>query len=337
MFSHTQTIENEIRDLSNNSPHIFILGAGASLAAFPDGDRNGLKLPLMNNLIEILGIESLLEENNIEHEGRDFEEIYSKLYIRKRFTYLIERLENEIYLYFSRMILPDHPTIYDHLLLSLRKKDLVVTFNWDPFLWQSWLRLFQKGINLPHIAFLHGNVSIGYCEGDRKKGPIDGYCRICGKKFTQTKLLYPIENKQYNDDPYISLEWKSFRNALRVAYMLTIFGYSAPTSDVEAIQIMKEAWGNKYERNLEQIEIIDIKEEDELVRTWEPFIHTHHYQISKDFYVSWVANHPRRSCEAMWNRTMEIMFLDNNKIPKELNFDELLEWYKPLIDEENKE
>jgi hypothetical protein len=30
--------------------------------------------------------------------------------------------------------LPDHPTVYDHLLLSLRKKDAIFTFNWDPFL-----------------------------------------------------------------------------------------------------------------------------------------------------------------------------------------------------------
>ena len=50
--------------------------------------------------------------------------------------------------------------------------------------------------------------------------------------------------------------------------MLTIYGYSAPQSDVEAIQIMKEAWGIVEDRDLEEVEIIDIKSEDELRETW---------------------------------------------------------------------
>jgi len=54
--------------------------------------------------------------------------------------------------------------------------------------------------------------------------------------------------------------------------MLTIFGYSAPKSDVEAIELMKGAWGDKYKRNLEQIEIIDVKEEAELSNTWDDSI-----------------------------------------------------------------
>ena len=44
--------------------------------------------------------------------------------------------------YFSKLELPDHPTIYDYRLLSLRKKDVIATFNWDPFLW---LACHRKG------------------------------------------------------------------------------------------------------------------------------------------------------------------------------------------------
>lgn len=33
------TVEDEIRDVSCNRPHLVILGAGASRAAFPDGTR----------------------------------------------------------------------------------------------------------------------------------------------------------------------------------------------------------------------------------------------------------------------------------------------------------
>ncbi len=34
--------------------HVVLLGAGASLAAFPNGDRLGRTLPLMKNLVEVL-------------------------------------------------------------------------------------------------------------------------------------------------------------------------------------------------------------------------------------------------------------------------------------------
>ncbi len=44
---------NEPRKLR---PHIVILGAGASVATFPNGDANGNIIPLMNNLIELLGL-----------------------------------------------------------------------------------------------------------------------------------------------------------------------------------------------------------------------------------------------------------------------------------------
>ena len=40
--------------------HIVILGAGASVAAFPDGDANGKRLPTMANFVEMLSLESIL-------------------------------------------------------------------------------------------------------------------------------------------------------------------------------------------------------------------------------------------------------------------------------------
>lgn len=36
-------------------PHVVILGAGASKAAMPDGDKSGKMIPLMDNLPDILG------------------------------------------------------------------------------------------------------------------------------------------------------------------------------------------------------------------------------------------------------------------------------------------
>src|SRR5947199_10791733 len=40
----------------NESPHVVILGAGASRAAFPNGDANGSRLPLMVDLVGCLGL-----------------------------------------------------------------------------------------------------------------------------------------------------------------------------------------------------------------------------------------------------------------------------------------
>jgi len=46
------TVEELIQDTRAGKPRVVILGAGASLAAFPDGDKNGKKLPLMCDFVE---------------------------------------------------------------------------------------------------------------------------------------------------------------------------------------------------------------------------------------------------------------------------------------------
>lgn len=47
---------SEVTDLGMGRPHVVILGAGASLAAFPDGDKNSLGFPLMNSLKGVRGL-----------------------------------------------------------------------------------------------------------------------------------------------------------------------------------------------------------------------------------------------------------------------------------------
>lgn len=54
------TADDEIRQVSVGKPHVVILGGSASYAAFPQGDKHGRMLPLMNNLIETLGIEDIV-------------------------------------------------------------------------------------------------------------------------------------------------------------------------------------------------------------------------------------------------------------------------------------
>jgi len=321
--------EQEINQIKMGKPHVLILGAGASYAAFPSGDINGKKLPLMNNLVETLGIEKLIEKADLKTTSGNFEDIYSEIHENPNLSSLLRDIEEEVYSYFQYMMLPNAPTIYDHLLLSLRDKDVVATFNWDPFLLLAYQRNTQR-FKLPRLLFLHGNVGVGYCEKDKVAGINGNRCGKCGHKLEPTKLLYPISEKNYHKDGFISLQWKELDQHLKSAFMVSIFGYGAPQSDVSAIDLMKSAWGDVNHREMEQTEIIDIRSEEDLCKTWEPFIHTHHYETHSSFYYSWIANHPRRTGEAYINQYWNAQFIENNPIPKEFPFCELWAWYDQL-------
>jgi hypothetical protein len=150
------------------------------------------------------------------------------------------------------------------------------------------------------------------------------------------KLLFPIKKKDYTGDIAISKSWKQLKNALEKAYMVTIFGYSAPTSDAEAVDMLKQAWGAVNDRNLEEIELVDIRDETEVLDSWKQFIHTHHYSYHTSFFDTTLARCPRRSCEATFDRLMNCMWLDGSKGFKEgMSFSEIDEKTEKLIIEEN--
>src|SRR4030042_2784875 len=121
-------------------PHVVILGAGASRAALPSGDANGKPLPLMADLIELLNLNDLLDRTNMPYSDRNFEDVYAEIHANDSFTAIRHELESRIYDYFDCLKLPLQPTIYDYLVLSLREKDVIATFNWDPFLFQAFQR-----------------------------------------------------------------------------------------------------------------------------------------------------------------------------------------------------
>jgi hypothetical protein len=323
---------NEKTDLGVSRPHVVILGAGASKASFPNGDKNGFTVPLMDELISVCGLQPVFEKSNISLDTIDFEEIYSKFHSSSN-SEMLELIESRVSQYFSSLELKESPTIYDMLVISLRRKDLIATFNWDPFLWQA-LERNQKWIEVPDAAFLHGSVVVGYCAKDYRKGSINANCPICNQPFKGAPLMYPVEHKNYQNHQFISAEWSKLRRYLKSAYMITIFGYGAPTSDVEAIDLMKNAYNAPGIRNMEQIEIIDTKPEDELRHTWSSFIVEHHYQIFNNFYDSWIANHPRRTCDTIWQQLEELRFLDPHNFPITDNWNVIREWYQPLIDAE---
>lgn len=328
------TIQDEVKSAEFGRPHVVILGAGASLAAFPNGERNGRRLPVIKNFVEVVGLTALLTDNKIHPPYDDFEAIYSDIATNPAQTDLRAEIEQRVHDYFSALELPDAPTLYDHLILSLRPKDVIATFNWDPFLWHAAARNHRFG-KVPCLLFLHGNVAIGYCHDCKVVLGRHQHCSRCGQPLAASPLLYPVKQKDYQSDPAIAGHWRTLARALKEAWTVTFFGYGAPTTDVEAIKLLKDAWGDVEKRNLEETEIIDIRTEEDLVATWDPFIHTHHYTINKSFYDSYIGRHPRRSCEALWARLMECQFPEGTQIPKNADFDELYEWFQPRIDAEN--
>jgi hypothetical protein len=247
----------------------------------------------------------------------------------------VDEVNAEIADYFSKLELPDEPNLFDVITLSLRGKDAIFTFNWDPFLLQSRIRLAARGAQgFPSLFFLHGNVRAGYCRNDARSGLAGRPCSVCGEPFEESPLLFPVERKNYQDGQLIEREWKALDHYLRNCFMLTVFGYSAPKTDVEAVGMLSEAWGTPAERPLEQTEIVIRPGADqEAIRgTWAPFIHSHHYEIHESFYESWQARHPRRTGEAHANQYLHAKFIDNNRIPTDFeDLKDLIDWFEPLM------
>ena len=164
-----------VSDLGLKRPHVFILGAGASRAALLKGDRHGRRLPLMNDLVEVVGLAPLFDRHGLAYPGENFETVYADLHGQPEHAALLAEVERVISSYFGSLALPDHATIYDYLVLSLRPKDVIATFNWDPFLWQACARNHRYA-QLPNVLFLHGNVAVGYCLNDKIKGSARTLC-----------------------------------------------------------------------------------------------------------------------------------------------------------------
>lgn len=333
--SFEATVDDEIRDTRMGSPHVVLLGAGASRAAFPNGDVNGHVLPLMADFVDHVPIGSILGATGFG-DVENFEVAYGSIAAGATLGDARKEINQAVYEYFSNLALPDRPTLYDHLILSLRPKDVIATFNWDPFLYQAARRnIILKG-QVPAILFLHGNVLAGYCQDDDIHGYKGTLCSKCRRPFQDGPLLYPIGDKDYRQHPMIAKAWDHLERSLQKCFMFTIFGYSAPSSDEGAISLLKAAWGGFEKRNMEQVEFINTESEDKLLGKWKDFVHTHHYDYHADFYESWIANHPRRTGEAYWNQYLDAKFISNNPLPREAGFEDLWAWFMPLLEHEAK-
>lgn len=315
--------------------HTIILGAGATIAAIPNGDKNGKISSVMNGMMQKLKLQELLVRANIHTKSDNLEDIYSELYMRPECKNIVFELENRIYQYFVSLELPDEPTIYDYLILSLTQKDVIATFNWDPLLLQAYVRCHSITNNLPHILCLHGNVSMGFCVEHKEYGMTNAICPICKRHLQPTKILYPVAEKDYDSDVYIKECWDAIELIIENSYMLTIFGYSAPSSDKKAVALFKKAWGNLEQRQLEEVSVIDIINENLMLNKWKDFIYTHHYRYTDNFFDSYLGVFPRRSCEMTFASFQLNVWADNSKgFHSGMTWDEIKEILCPLFQEE---
>lgn len=292
--------ENLIQSPSAVRPHVVLLGAGASLDAFPEGDASGRRLPLMDNLVDVVGLGPLIETATAELDNeKNLEEIYSKLAGISRHRDLVKEIERRIDVYFSSLNVPKETTKYDYILLSLREKDAIFTFNWDPFLFDSYKRNAHIA-SVPKIFFLHGNVRIGICPNHPEKwGARGGICPRCSNRFKDVPLLYPIGKKDYSSHDYIRGSWEAARFFFAEAFVLTIYGYGAPVSDADAVNLLKSAWMGRSDRKIEHVEVIDVVSSSVLHERWSGFTPTGHLKPIRSVWESWIMMHPRRSVESL--------------------------------------
>lgn len=126
-------------------------------------------------------------EAGVKVDENDFELTYSRMAKNGEHSAVAATIETEIYNYFDSLRLPPTPTLYDHLMLALRKKDVIATFNWDPLLLQAARRCSFPGIEFPRLLFLHGNVLSGFCPTDSVSGYRGNRCSKCGQEFQPSR------------------------------------------------------------------------------------------------------------------------------------------------------
>ncbi len=337
------TKQDRINTVFTGGGHVVILGAGASIAAtLRNPLPNGQLLPSMDTLIDVVGLNPFRELVPENLYSKNFETFYSNLVNDGGYQNVIDKMENCIYEYFKSMTLPDVPTIYDYLVLALRSRDIIATFNWDPLLYKAWSRNGHIK-ERPYIAFLHGNVALGYSEVEKRAGPARMWSKATNEYFEPSRLLYPVTKKNYSDDPFIKSQWDMLESFLsdKVVRRLTIFGYGAPASDTDAVEIMNKAWGTGKTRRDEQFEIIDIRPEEDVMNQWKNFIYHGHTDYTTDYFQSSLAWNPRRTFESYQHHnfpmTEDEAFSAANPVPNHFKtLQELWEWHKPLVEAEER-
>lgn len=294
-----------IKEKRLQDPHVVILGAGASIAACPI-DKNGRKVPALANIHKILGLTDRLKQYNFtDEEMENFELLFSNIESKAEYDNLRVELEKQIHGYFQSLQITDKITLYDYLILSLTEKDAIITFNWDPFLMQAYRRNLDVG-NMPMLIFPHGNVGVGICQDCHNTGYANCLCPDCLKPFDDMPLLFPIHKKDYYDGSVIEFQWKKAKEYLNRAAGITVFGYGAPKTDVEAFDLLKESYLKSNITDIAPFTIINLKSvEEEQKQRWSEIYDKQMLLYVDDFKKSILWTAPRVSLEDLFDAILQ--------------------------------
>lgn len=286
-------------------PHVVVIGAGASVAACRK-DKFGREVPLLRNIHHLLGLTKELKKYHFSDlEMADFELLYSNIYGKKEYGELVSFLENRVRDYFKELVIPDEITYYDYLILSLTSKDAIISFNWDPFLMQAYRRNLTVG-NLPELIFVHGNVGVGLCHTCHVKGYADTLCPNCYKALDDMPLLFPIGKKDYDSHPIIHNEWSLAKHYLSRAAGITVYGYGAPQTDIEAVELMKTAYTESNIKDIAPFTIINLSSvKDEQLKKWKEFFDSEMMLYCETFEESLLWRNPRVSLETLFDARLQ--------------------------------
>ena len=320
----------------NPTPHVVVLGAGASRAALPDGDGRGVPVPLMTDLDVVAGNgwRSLVWEARVPRAT--FEARFAWLKQDGRFDDRLSEVEAGLAEHFARMTLPGAPTTYDHLLLGMRGQDTIATFNWDPFLLQTYQRHVRRfgSSRLPDVRFLRGSVVYATCEEHDVLGVVGAHCVECGRALRNVPPVYPTERKDYVSDPLLRREWDVVLRRLRNSFQLTIFGYSGPGTDAEARQLMRQAWA-PGPRRADHLEVLDLVGRAELERRWRELIPYSHLLAHTTWDQCSIARWPRRTME--WKQKVSLYGQPAERVGpcRSGSLAEVDDWYAAICDFEH--
>ena len=240
-----------------------------------------------------------------EMQMENFELLFSSIVGVPEYSELQEKLENTVRAYFQSLKIPESVTLYDYLILSLTRKDAIISFNWDPFLLQAYLRNINVG-NLPQLIFPHGNVGVGICFNCNIKGYSNFACPKCLKPFDDMPLLFPIQKKNYFESSIIRNEWQLARDYLGRAAGVTIFGYSAPETDLDAYNILKESYKKSDIIIIAPFTIINLKSQENVQREkWSEIYDEHMIQFFESFKDSNLWRSPRVSLEYLFDAILQ--------------------------------
>ena len=308
--------------------HLVILGAGSTIAAIPNGDKNGNFSYTLDNLLKDKCFALFVEKVQANgYPTSDVEALCNQLYKEDKPFY--DEFESLVRKKYASLELPESFTILDRLVLSLTPDDAIISFNWDDLVVQAYQRMskYVPEKMLPKLAFPHGNAQAVYNNKQYTSKRI-----VAGTSWFDSPLNMPVDEVDYKSDIFINSQWKILDFYVRNAQMITFFGYRGPDSDEQDLQHLDELFAQN--EICDKIEIIDknLESAKQVSKRLERFKKQSNWLYTcGDFYHSTIGKYPRRTLSVLdnWNYSAKTS-------TKEETLAEFMKHIGPLVEEEQK-